>query len=109
MSSILRSGPVFASKRQKRICITSFVLVAVLWLQGAVLWHDTAHASHNHGSSVMCDLDLLIPDVGSHQSLQLCHSVDLSMLHRVTVRPSGVKASIIPAYLSRAPPSQSFG
>jgi hypothetical protein len=83
---------------------TGIMLVAVLWLQVNVLWHDTAHAGHHHGPDLMCTLDVLIPDIGTdeHWPPGICTRTSAPVTSPLKAACSGGGALL--AYLSRAPP-----
>ncbi len=87
--------------------IACIVLGAVLWLQGNVLWHDTAHAAHDHGPELMCTLDVLLPEFGVSQHHAAGLADDHSMVVGLALKPCRVKAALIPAYFCRAPPHSS--
>lgn len=89
----------------RQIGLSASVLLAVLWLQGNLLWHNTAHALHHHEADLLCQLDVLIPEAGTDQtSLPSDEIFSLCMvLTPVFVGSSGAHAPL--AYLSRAPPA----
>lgn len=80
------------------------VLAAVLWLQGNVLWHDTAHAGHHHGPDLMCTLDVLIPDIGAdeHWPPGVCTRTPVTVA--LPLKATRCGGGVPHAYLSRAPP-----
>ena len=87
-----------------RMGICALLFVTTLWLQGSLLWHDTAHVTHNHGASLLCDISVVAPETHWLDECAVLHSQLTGSKLRIasdTDEPTGLRPH---AYHSRAPP-----
>ena len=92
------------SSGSSRIGFCALLFVTTLWLQGSLLWHDTAHVTHNHGASLLCDISVVAPETHWLNECAVIESQLTGSRLRIiseTDEPVDLRPH---AYYSRAPP-----
>lgn len=104
-SSLRRLSSSSVRANSVRLVLCALLFVTLIWVQGSMLWHDTAHVTHNHGDSILCELSAVAHepycfDQNPVPQRTTCYE------HLLVANTLALPFSSVPlAYHSRAPPA----
>jgi len=88
--------------------LAALALWSVVYLQSSLLWHDVAHAGHDHGESILCEISPVVPDHGGVIAAVQSIVVTGESARAVSVGVDSLFVCQISAYHPRAPPLLQF-